>query len=142
MFAVPLDDKGDFSLRGTCPHCRRESVLMRVTNNYAGWVRQTPKGTEHILIAVMRCQGCLEFILGAVNHIENTYSYLYKHHYPLGTPDDSVAPEIPEHIQPDFQEALRCSRLMLTTQLGRCAAERLKPVALILERRKKMCWRI
>ena len=32
----------------------------------------------------------------------------YVEHYPLGKPNDSVACEIPEHIQPDFKEALRC----------------------------------
>jgi len=137
MFAVPLDEKGDFSLRGTCPHCRRESVLMRVTNNYAGWVRPTPKGTERILIAVMRCQGCLEFILGAVNHIENTYTYLYKHHYPLGTPDDSVAPEIPEHIQPDFQEALRCLSVNAYNATGEMCRRALEASCLDLGAPKK-----
>jgi len=48
------------------------------------------------------------FILGVVKHIENTHNYAYVLHYPLGTPDDSVADEIPDHIKPDFQEALRC----------------------------------
>jgi hypothetical protein len=32
----------------------------------------------------------------------------YKLHYPLGTPDDTVADEIPRHIASDFSEALRC----------------------------------
>ena len=33
---------------------------------------------------------------------------VYVSHYPVGNPDDKVAPEIPAHIQADFKEALRC----------------------------------
>jgi hypothetical protein len=34
--------------------------------------------------------------------------YRYEAHYPLGTPDDKVADEIPRDIASDFSEALRC----------------------------------
>jgi hypothetical protein len=46
--------------------------------------------------------------LGCVSHIQNGLNYAYHLHYPLGKPNDSVALEIPEHIKPDFSEALRC----------------------------------
>jgi len=108
MEAVGLDDKGNFSLRGICPHCRHDSVFMRVTTNYSTVNRFTTTGTEFLLVTAMRCQGCLMFILGVATHDDNAYRYKYVGHYPLGTVDDSVAEEIPEHIQPDFQEALRC----------------------------------
>jgi Domain of unknown function (DUF4145) len=108
MDAVGLDSAGNFSLRGVCPHCNHDSVFMRVTTNYSGFLRHRADGIECMLIAVMHCQGCLLFILGMARHVEGTYGYEYSGHYPLGMPDDSVAEEIPEHIQPDFREALRC----------------------------------
>jgi hypothetical protein len=64
-------------------------------------------GVEEYWIGAMRCQGCFEYILGIV--LWHPYNGVqYETHYPLGKPDDDVAKEIPEHIQPDFQEALRC----------------------------------
>jgi hypothetical protein len=56
----------------------------------------------------MRCQGCLKYIVGIALHVTNQDHYQYEAHYPIGTPDDDVAKEIPNHIQPDFREALRC----------------------------------
>jgi Domain of unknown function (DUF4145) len=55
----------------------------------------------------MQCQGCLNFILGCVFRQGNN-PWQYKQHYPLGRPNDKVAPEIPANIAADFQEALRC----------------------------------
>ena len=48
------------------------------------------------------------FFLAIVLHQQNSASYRYEAHYPLGRPNDDVAEEIPTHIQPDFKEALRC----------------------------------
>ncbi len=56
----------------------------------------------------MRCQGCFEYILGIVLWNQYIGKFEYETHYPLGKPNDAVAKEIPEHIQPDFREALRC----------------------------------
>jgi hypothetical protein len=39
---------------------------------------------------------------------QNAHTLVYADHYPLGSPEDQVAPEVPEHIRVDFQEALRC----------------------------------
>lgn len=87
-----------FSLGGICPHCGRDSAFLLSTNVYAvaniEW------------IAGMQCQGCMKFILGIVRYFNG--QLVYAEHYPVGTPDDSVDSEIPEHIQPDFKEALRC----------------------------------
>jgi hypothetical protein len=89
-----------FTLAGVCPHCRRDSAFMAVTNvhNIANvdWV------------VGMQCQGCMKFILAIVRYSGNTNTLAYLEHYPLGKPDDSVDLEIPEHIQSDFKEALRC----------------------------------
>jgi hypothetical protein len=93
-----------FTLRGVCPHCTRNSVFVLVTSTCLESI-----GTvEERWIAGMRCQGCFEYILGIV--LWNPYggNLRYETHYPLGKPDDDVAQEIPEHIQPDFKEALRC----------------------------------
>lgn len=42
------------------------------------------------------------------SHQTNMLLYQYIGHFPLGQPDETVAEEIPEHIKPDFKEALRC----------------------------------
>jgi hypothetical protein len=54
----------------------------------------------------MQCQACSQYILGVFE--QGQYEFKYVSHYPVGQPDDSVANEIPEHIKPDFKEALRC----------------------------------
>jgi hypothetical protein len=58
----------------------------------------------------LQCQGCFKYILGqAKQGTEGNMAVAqYVSHYPLGSPDDTVAEEIPEHIQLDFKEALRC----------------------------------
>jgi hypothetical protein len=56
----------------------------------------------------MQCQGCRKFILGIVTHTQNLPQYTYEEHYPLGTPDETAADEIPDDIRADFKEALRC----------------------------------
>jgi hypothetical protein len=38
----------------------------------------------------------------------NPAKWVYQEHYPLGKPNDEVAVEIPQHIQADYKEALRC----------------------------------
>jgi Domain of unknown function (DUF4145) len=59
-------------------------------------------------IAAMQCQGCMKYILAIVTYANNNHTVNYVSHYPLGAPNDTVAPEIPPHIQVDFKEALRC----------------------------------
>jgi hypothetical protein len=90
--------QGQVTLRGTCPHCKRESVFLLVTSLGTGLGGSRVGG--------MQCQGCLAYILGVV--IQNHHAFVYQAHFPLGKPDDTVADEIPEHIKPDFKEALRC----------------------------------
>lgn len=98
-------DKNKFSLNGVCPHCRRDSVFMIVAGPY----------TEHtdafryvyLHCAAMRCQGCLEFILGLVGETRGK-TFEYMEHYPLGKPDDSVDKNVPKNIAADFAEAKRC----------------------------------
>jgi hypothetical protein len=108
----------DFSLAGICPHCRL-GVSFSGVPNFANphsepipgeplWRRWYP---------VMRCAGCSMHIL-AVLKVKETdipgarpnrkWEIKYETHYPVGTPDDSVAAEVPEHIATDFREALRC----------------------------------
>jgi hypothetical protein len=90
-----------FTLRGRCPHGPHESAFLLATSVY------TEANTTR-WIAAMQCQGCGEYILAIVQWAPNAGALQYLEHYPLGKPDDTVAPEIPEHIQPDFKEALRC----------------------------------
>jgi len=57
----------------------------------------------------MECQSCTEHILAiALQPSPHHQQLTYLTHYPLGKPNDRVAPEIPDHIKPDFKEALRC----------------------------------
>ena len=94
-----------FTLRGVCPHCRRNSVFVLITSVATDSVES---GAAFLWIAGMNCQGCFGYILGIVRYSPYNYTFDYIDHYPLGKPNDSVGKEIPEHIQPDFQEALRC----------------------------------
>jgi hypothetical protein len=94
-----------FTLTGICPHCHSKAVFLAVTNSHEEefdymWHRE--------LYAGMQCQGCGGFILGCVAKSEEHGKWEYRLHYPLGTPDDTVADEIPPHIASDFSEALRC----------------------------------
>lgn len=110
-----------FSLHGTCPHCRHKTVFICISDNL---VHQEPlegkPGWEQWCSA-MRCQGCKKFILGIVwvkatklnarpagARSEYHHEFKYVDHYPVGTSDDSVAEEVPPHIAKDFREALRC----------------------------------
>jgi hypothetical protein len=101
-------------MSGICPHCNSSSVFLMVSTPYS------ESDTDAIgtvigfkFWAVMQCQGCLNLILGGVKratphgqHMAGEYQYL--RHYPIGKPNDNVAPEIPENIANDFKEALRC----------------------------------
>jgi len=107
MRAVTLDAKTTFSLTGKCPHCRHDSVFIQVTDVFSQWIGQLQAGAQNRLVVAMRCQGCLQYILGIATRTGGQ-PVQYEAHYPLGKPDDTVAEEIPEHIQPDFKEALRC----------------------------------
>lgn len=91
-------NQNQVTLRGVCPHCKSNAVFLLVTSlgNGVGGAR----------LGGMQCQGCLGYILGVFR--QQQYEFTYQSHYPLGKPDDDVAIEIPEHIKPDFQEALRC----------------------------------
>ena len=98
---------GCFVLNGTCPHCGKEAAFVPVTAAHEERRGNWPYRTAE----VAQCIACNDYIL-AICKFEHTRSdrggYVYEVHYPLGTPDDSVAQEIPEEIKPDFQEALRC----------------------------------
>jgi hypothetical protein len=91
-----------FTMRGTCPHCRHDSAFLTVTSLHVDH-KQSPAR----FITGMQCQACARYIL-AVAIQANTATLVYEAHYPLGKPDDAVANEIPDHIKPDFREALRC----------------------------------
>jgi hypothetical protein len=98
--------RGLFSLGGTCPHHGEGSstfVIVDGANNNMPATHQEGAG----MWAIMQCQGCLGFILAAANRDSyNRWSYVV--HYPIGRPDASVAPEVPEAIAADFGEALKC----------------------------------
>jgi uncharacterized protein DUF4145 len=103
MFATALDIDKNFSLSGECPHCRRDAVFNIVSAPY--W--ESEHGIVRIA-AVMQCPGCLKLILGIVLHIPRTPNYDYEAHYPLGKPNETVDPSVPQDVAEDFKEAIRC----------------------------------
>jgi hypothetical protein len=97
-----------FTMRGTCPHCRKGSGFLP---HGAGYVAHTKSPTSAIRwFSILECQTCTRFILGIATQPQgnNQNHLVYEIHYPLGEPDETVAEEIPEHIKEDFKEALRC----------------------------------
>jgi Domain of unknown function (DUF4145) len=109
MQAVTLPN-GQFSLRGKCPYpaCGIPSIFVTIVSASAG-ISQTSTSYNNRVVAIMQCQGCQKYILGFVEHPQNSpTAHQYKEHYPIGSPNQAVADEIPEHIKDDFKEALRC----------------------------------
>jgi len=104
MYANHLDNQNNFSLSGVCPHCKKGSVFIRASAPYI----ERLDSLYDLIAAAMQCQGCRKLILGITKHARASTHYAYQEHYPLGSPDDTVAEEIPEAIAADFREALRC----------------------------------
>src|SRR6185295_13370684 len=105
MNATALNiDSGRFSLSGTCPHCGGYSAFIMVGQPHAVELTTTARR----LYSVMRCQICLDFILGSVIHDVANQVVLYHKHYPLGRPNDTVDENVPKSIAGDFSEAMRC----------------------------------
>ena len=77
------------------------------------------------------------FILGIVEHFDSSYGYEYLVHYPIGTPDDSAAEEIPPLIREDFREALRCLFIKAYNATGEMCRRALEASCLDLGAPKK-----
>lgn len=95
-----------FTLSGECPHCHHDSAFMSVTEPY-----RQGDGDRQLLVGAARCVACNGFILGILKTVRvdlHHSRFDYHEHFPLGTPNDSVAPEVPAEIASDFREALRC----------------------------------
>jgi hypothetical protein len=109
MEAVALDSNGSFSFRGTCPYpeCNRASIFLRIQSSPAG-IRNQGNTQMSQVVAVLQCQGCRKYILGIAEYVQGYLSCQYLEHYPIGSPDETVAMEVPDHIREDFKEALRC----------------------------------
>jgi hypothetical protein len=105
MECTVLSQQDQFSLSGVCPHCVKPSVFTMVTTAYQS-LEMRGDGSEVMLYAVLRCSGCLKFILGSVS--KRTMPWKYCVHYPLGKPDDDTEEGVPPHVAEDFKEALRC----------------------------------
>jgi len=93
-----------FNLSGVCQHCHNKALFMPVTDTHEVEVRLY----ETELYAGMECHACGKFILGCVAKDGEYSEWDYRLHYPLESPNDKVADEIPPHIAADFSEALRC----------------------------------
>jgi hypothetical protein len=110
MEAVGLDSNGNFSFRGICPYpaCNRASIFLKINASSAGIRNERPGQAISRIVAILQCQGCQKYILGLVEHTQGYVAYQYLEHYPIGSPDETVAEDVPDHIKDDFKEALRC----------------------------------
>jgi hypothetical protein len=90
------------TLNGICPHsaCNAKSAFLLVTSLY-----NDPN--NGYWVGTLQCQACRNYIL-AVTRILTSPKFDLLYYLPRGSPNDDVAPEIPDHIQADFKEALRC----------------------------------
>jgi hypothetical protein len=91
-----------FRLKGQCPYanCRHTATFPAVSGGYMEGDR---------MVAVLQCEACANYVLGIIK-LQNTLNgkqWFYNTHYPLDSPDDSVAQEVPAEIASDFKEALR-----------------------------------
>jgi hypothetical protein len=92
--------------RGDCPHCLCRSLFQPVG---AGYVERGADGQDR-MISSAQCQACKRFVLviGTRPQGVGNQPYRLEAVYPLGQPNDFVAPEVPKPIAEDFREALRC----------------------------------
>jgi hypothetical protein len=106
MELAHVDDNGSFVFRGTCPHCGALATFPTVSQPY---VEKDDRGNPWRLTAPARCIGCRKCILAIIKLPYGVVrEWVYEAHYPLGSPNDDVAEEIPNGIREDFQEAIRC----------------------------------
>lgn len=114
MKVSQYSEKG-FILRGQCPHCEHLASFPTVTTPF-----QQQEGTHSFRwVAAARCEACNEYILAIVRFdtpmkatpfvtVPGVPPWLEKY-FPIGTPSDYVAEEVPLPIREDFAEALRCN---------------------------------
>jgi hypothetical protein len=95
-----------FVLKGECPFCHTKAAFESVGQPF----HQNRGKADDVMVGAARCIACNLFILALLGYeiTSGSAEWCLAAYYPLGTPDDSVAPEIPDTIKPDFQEALRC----------------------------------
>jgi len=93
---------------GICPHCGDKSYFQPVSA-----YTESAQGSEPLrCITAARCESCKKFILviGA-RYPHQTPEWRLEAIYPLGTPNDTVPPEVEEvasDVSASFKEALRC----------------------------------
>jgi Domain of unknown function (DUF4145) len=86
---------------GDCPHCAKVSYFKPVGSAYF-------EDNNNAICTAAQCEACKSFVLitGVRNSVQRPFAL--QAFYPLGKPNDSVDPAVPEKIQKDFKEALRC----------------------------------
>lgn len=92
--------------RGICPHCSFRSYFKPVTSAHT----EDRGGRWYTICNGAQCEACKGFVLVVGKKYEqNQQAWTFDAVYPLGKPNDFVAPEVPAPIAADFQEALRCA---------------------------------
>jgi hypothetical protein len=93
--------------RGICPHCSYRSYFRPVTSSFLE--QQGEQSSIWWVCNAAQCESCKGFVLVVGKRDNrNGHEWGLEGVYPLGKPNDSVAPEVPPLIASDFQEALRC----------------------------------
>lgn len=96
---------------GPCPHCGDQSYFQPIATN----IDNSEAGVTGIVrcVSATKCQGCKGFLLvigRRMVHAGNP-GWSLESVYPIGTPNDKVAPEVVEAakgVAEDFSEGLRC----------------------------------
>jgi Domain of unknown function (DUF4145) len=98
---------GHIGARGICPHCAFRSYFRPVTGAH----REPDARQEqrHWICNGAQCESCKGFVLVVGDKFgAHHQAWRFQAVYPLGKPNDSVAPEVPQLIADDFREGLRC----------------------------------
>jgi hypothetical protein len=88
--------------RGECPHCKSSSLFYPMCSS----IDDDHHG-DRIMVSATKCMGCKQYLL-VVGVRLGGLDYKLVEVYPLGTPNDKVAAEVPTEIREDLSEAKRC----------------------------------
>jgi Domain of unknown function (DUF4145) len=103
----PGQQFGQVGARGACPHCSFQSYFRPLTS--AHWEADSVNNNSFLMCNGGQCESCKGFVLVVGRKVgANHQAWKLEGVYPLGKPNDSVAPEVPKLIGDDFREALRC----------------------------------
>jgi hypothetical protein len=102
----PEQQNNQVGASGECPHCATVSYLKPVSSAH-----MEQKNGLYRIVNVGQGQSCKQFVLVEGKRTTHQAAAQLVSVYPLGKPNDAVAPEVREiagNVAADFSEALRC----------------------------------